>query len=300
MASFLLSLTAQHYRQRRSVQKVYQNEIRHVCKDNPYTRLIKFNDDLPKIIYSQRTGTSVGVSNCETILFRDVANDYIARIDALRKRKEDERSRINRWIAELGDLNIDKIGQRHIEKVLAALAEEGYQPGTVLRFFGVVKTALNDARRLGLLKENPATKVQPPKVNNVLVRYLTADQETNLLDHLPEKYRSIVIVVLNSRCRQGELLRLTWADVGCNTGILTVRETKAGDPRRVPMNSMDQRLLTHMQKSSSVAPQDRIFPLDARYLRKTFDKAVIASGLAPFRFQDLAGYLCQPVGYARR
>jgi len=161
MASFLLSRTAQHYRKRRSVQKFYQNEIRPVCKDNPYTRLIKFNDDLPKIIYSQRTRTSVEVSNCETILYRDVANDYIARIDARRKRKGDERSRINRWIAELGDLNIDKIGLRHIEKVLTALAEEGYQPGTVLRFFGVVKAALNDARRLGLLKENPATKVQP-------------------------------------------------------------------------------------------------------------------------------------------
>ena len=113
MASFLLSLTAQHYRQRRSVRKVYQNEIRHVCKDNPYTRLIKFNDDLPKIIYSQRTRTSVGVSNSETIFFRDGVNDFIARIDARRKRKGDERSRINRWIAELGDLNIDKIGARH-------------------------------------------------------------------------------------------------------------------------------------------------------------------------------------------
>ena len=99
-------------------------------------------------------------------------------------------------------------------KVLSALADEDYQPGTILRFWGVVKATLNDARRLGLLKENPATKVEPPKVNNVLVRYLTADQETNLLDHLPEKYRSIVIVVLNSGCRQAELLRLTWAEVG--------------------------------------------------------------------------------------
>ncbi len=223
----------------------------------------------------------------KTILFRDVANDYIARIDARRKRKGDDKSRIDRWIAELGDLDINKIGPRHIEKVLTMLAEESYQPGTVLRFFGVVKAALNDARRLGLLKENPATRVKPPKVNNVLVRYLTAEQEESLFEHLPEKYRPIVLVALNTGCRQGELLRLTWVDLDWNAGILTIRETKTGDPRRVPMNSTVQGLLSPMQKSFGDALQDRIFPLDARYLRRAFDKAVMASGLAPFRFHDL-------------
>jgi hypothetical protein len=61
-----------------------------------------------------------------------------------------------------------------------ALAEEGYQPGTmVLRFFGVLKATLNDARRLGMLKESPATRVIPPKVNNTLIRYLKPEQETD-------------------------------------------------------------------------------------------------------------------------
>ena len=223
----------------------------------------------------------------KTILFRDVANDYITRIDARRKRKGDDKSRIDRWIAELGGLDISKIGPRHIEKVLTALTEEGYQPGTVLRFFGVVKAALNDARRLGLLKENPASRVKPPKVNNVLIRYLTPEQETALFEHLPEKYQPIVIMALHSGCRQGELLRLKWSDVDWNAGILTIRETKTGGSRRLPMNSTVQALLSNMLKSSDVGPQDRIFPLDARYLRRAFDKAVSASGLAPFRFHDL-------------
>lgn len=37
-----------------------------------------------------------------------------------------------------------------------------------------------------------------------------ADQEAALLDHLPEKYRSVVFVTLNSGCRQGELVRMIW------------------------------------------------------------------------------------------
>ena len=223
----------------------------------------------------------------KTILFRDVANDYITRIDARRKRKGDDKSRIDRWIAELGGLDISKIGPRHIEKVLTALTEEGYQPGTVLRFFGVVKAALNDARRLGLLKENPASRVKPPKVNNVLIRYLTPEQETALFEHLPEKYQPIVIMALHSGCRQGELLRLKWSDVDWNAGILTIRETKTGGSRRLPMNSTVQALLSNMLKSSDVGPQDRIFPLDARYLRRAFEKAVDSAKLTPFRFHDL-------------
>ena len=83
------------------------------------------------------------------------------------------------------------------------------------------------------------------------------------------------------------LLRLTWADIDWNVGILTIRQTKAMVTRKVPMNSSVQALLTALQEKPMVGPEDRIFPLGARYLRRAFDKAVNASGLAPFRFHDL-------------
>ena len=148
-----------------------------------------------------------------------------------------------------------------------ALAEEGYQPGTmVLRFFGVLKATLNDARRLGMLKESPATRVIPPKVNNTLIRYLKPEQETTLFERLPEKYQPVVVAAVNTGCRQGELVRLAWSDVDWNTRILTVRQTKTGDPRRIPMNSTGQDLLSNMRKSFEVVPQNRIFPLGARII----------------------------------
>ena len=98
------------------------------------------------------------------------------------------------------------------------------------------------------------------------------------------------------RMQTEELLRLRWADIDWNAGILTIREAKAGDARRIPMNSTVQGLFSNIQKSSNFAPQDRIFPLDARYLRRVFDKAVNASGLAPLRFDDCRPLLCQPIG----
>ena len=194
---------------------------------------------------------------------------------------------MNRWIQALGNLNVCKISPRHIEQVLTAMTFDGYAPATVLRHLTVLKATLNDAKRLGLLQENPACRVKPPKVNNVLLRYLSPEQEASLYEHLSQKYHSIVKVALNTGCRQGELLRLRWNDVDWNIGVITIQETKSGDSRRVPLNSEVQNVFVALFEQTSPASPDRIFPFDDRYLRRAFEKAVKASELAPFRFHDL-------------
>jgi integrase len=113
-----------------------------------------------------------------------------------------------------------------------------------------------------------------------------ADRESTLLSHLPEKYRPIVLTALNTGLRQGELLRLAWADVDWNMGVLNIHETKAGDRRRVPMNSTVMGLLSSLKTGSQANPTERVFPFDARYVRRVFEKAENAAGLAPFRFHD--------------
>ena len=90
---------------------------------------------------------------------------------------------------------------------------------------------------------------------------------------------------IHTGLRQGELLRLTWADVDWTVGVLTIHETKAGERRRVPMNSVVQQRL--MDLKPNTMRTDRIFPHDHRYLRRIFGKAVDRAGLAPFRFHDL-------------
>ena len=161
------------------------------------------------------------------------------------------------------------------------------QPAKLLRHLTVLKAAFNRGKRLGVVKENPACLVKPPKVNNVLVRYLTPDQESTLLYHIPEKYRPLILMALNTGLRQGELLRLTWADVDWNVGVLTIHETKAGERRRTPMNSTVVGLLSTLKTGSGANPIERVFPFDARYVRRVFEESVKSSGLTPFRFHDL-------------
>ena len=70
-----------------------------------------------------------------------------------------------------------------------------------------------------------------------------------------------------------------------NTGTITIEESKSGESRRVPMNSIVQEILTALRLISP-SQGDRIFPHDARYLRRAFDIAVKEAGLSPFRFHD--------------
>ena len=97
----------------------------------------------------------------------------------------------------------------------------------------------------------------------------------------------MVHIAINTGLRQGELLQLTWRDIDWNAGILTVQETKAGDKRRMPMNSTVLGVLTSLREGCATEPTNHVFPHGARYLRRAFERAVKAAGLIPFRFHDL-------------
>lgn len=110
--------------------------------------------------------------------FQEIAREYLQAVDARRRRQGDDSARMNRWITAFGDQDALTISPRQIERVLMNLQAEGKQPATLVRHLAVLKATFNRAKRLGLMKENPAMVVKPPKVNNILVRYLTATQET--------------------------------------------------------------------------------------------------------------------------
>ena len=223
----------------------------------------------------------------KAVPFTEIAREYVQTVDAGRRRTGDDSARMHRWTAAFGEQDASTITPRQIERVVRDLQTQGKQPATVVRHLAVLKATFNRAKRLGLIKDNPATLVRPPQVNNVLVRYLTAEQETKLLAQLALPYTPVVQIAINTGLRQGELLRLIWSDVDWSAGILTVQETKAGEKRRVPMNSTVLGVLVSLKPQTSGQPTDRVFPYGARSLRRAFDKAVKAAGLAPFRFHDL-------------
>ncbi len=223
----------------------------------------------------------------KAVPFREIAEEYLKIVDSRRSRKGDDHSRMKRWVSAFGDQDAATISARQIERVLAELQDEGRKPATLIRHLTVLKATFNRAKRLGLIRDNPAVLVKTGKPNNVLVRYLTPDQESRLLDLLPVAYHPVVIMAMHTGLRQGELLKLTWADIDWNVGVLTIQEPKADERQRIPMNSTVVGLLSTLKEKGLPGPLDPVFGHDARYLRRAFDRAVKRAGLTPFRFHDL-------------
>ena len=62
-------------------------------------------------------------------------------------------------------------------------------------------------------------------------------EESRLMTVLPKKYRSLVIVSLNTGLRKSEQLNLQWKDIDFRQGLILVKNSKPGDSRSIPMNA---------------------------------------------------------------
>jgi len=218
------------------------------------------------------------------IMFSALAKDRLAFVAANHSRPKGDNHLIERWLNAFKDMDATQITPSLIENVLAGIKKEGKAPATINHHLILIKAIYNRAIRDGLLSVNPAVRVKPYKLNNTICRYLTPKQEAVLLEHLSITYHPLVKTAIYTGIRQGELLRLRWEDVDWNTGILTVKKSKHGQAHRVPMNSIVQSVMSEAYQNRK---GDRIFPHDSSQMRKSFEKAIKAAGLAPFRFHDL-------------
>ncbi len=100
----------------------------------------------------------------------------------------------------------------------------------------------------GKLEENPALKMKLYKENNKRVRWLTEDEEKRLFAVIPMKYHPLVIVALDTGMRKGEQLSVKWSDVDFRLNQITVRESKNGRSRVIPMNDRVQETLRRLPR----------------------------------------------------
>ena len=126
-------------------------------------------------------------------------------------------------VPALGRVALAKLEPQQVQALLKRTQAEGLSPRTVAYIRAVLRQALNQALRWGLVARNVATLVEPPKVERFKIKPLTTHQATILLeaargDRLEALYR----VALSLGPRQGEALGLRWEDIDLATGTLRV------------------------------------------------------------------------------
>jgi integrase len=116
-------------------------------------------------------------------------------------------------VPKLGRYRLAKLTAEDVSKALRALQAEGAAPGSVVLARTVLRSALGDAVKRGLLARNVAADAEPPKVEDREPMVLAPSAVAAILEASGPELRRAVVIALHTGLRFGEQFGLTWGDI---------------------------------------------------------------------------------------
>lgn len=225
------------------------------------------------------------------------------------------------WVEFLGSTPADQVRPEDVErwrrKRLSEPTRRGKPaaPATVNRAVAFLKRLFNLAIRDGLLGQNPVTRVKMLTENNARIRFLLDEEEARLKAVMAPGSWAVVCFAMNTGLRQGEMLGLRREDLDLRLGMITVRRSKHGEARHVPMNQSAREALglilgghdsdwvfpapkaskrqqaDEKPRGKKGAPEDRPRRGDSLY-KGILVRACKKAGVKNFRWHDLRHTFC--------
>jgi integrase len=215
----------------------------------------------------------------------------------------------------LGSIPLERLSPADVRQVMNAKLANGLSPRTVHHFRAVLRNALHQAERDGLVTRNAAALAEPPRVQRQEMKSLNPDQARAFQHAIKDdELEALYLIALDSGLRQGEVLGLRWEDVNLDAGTVRVSyalqrvagklvlvEPKSKTSRRavklgtVAALALREHHARQAQESGRVTwlPFGLVFtgphgqPLDGVAVTKRFQAVLKAAGLPKMRFHDL-------------
>ncbi len=161
-----------------------------------------------------------------------------------------DRLRLLTILREFGNRTAASVTPQDVERWLVG---NGWSAGTINRF----RATMSLIFRLGVanrkIGENPVKLVKRKREHNGRVRFLSSPEESALRavvisrysQHLPE-----LDIALNTGLRRGEQYSLTWDDVNFDTRLLSILDTKNGEMRHIPLNTVAMAAFAELYRNS--------------------------------------------------
>lgn len=124
----------------------------------------------------------------------------------------------------LGRKRLARLSVAEVDALWATKRKAGYKPNSVRIMRAVLRRALAQAEREGLVARNVAALSQPPRVSQPEGRSLSVEQAKKLLATASgDRLEAGFVLLLSYGLRRGELLGLSWADLDRDGSTLAVR-----------------------------------------------------------------------------
>jgi site-specific recombinase XerD len=205
------------------------------------------------------------------VTFEEYGKDYIAwaRTEHRAWAKEDSRLTA-RLLPAFGPRKLDEITTADVERFLDGLrrGDRAVSPASRNRYRDQLSGMFKRSLRLGLVTTNPVKGIPKVKEPSGRIAYLSSEEEDAVRAALPPALRPVFTVSINTGLRWSEQAGLVWRDVDVLTGIITVRLSKNGTTRRVPMNSVTRATLYDLA-AARVRPTDPSEPVFTAAYRTT-------------------------------
>jgi integrase len=206
-----------------------------------------------------RPYTAEGVARLREMCLGDVINRYVDMVlltkrkklnDDLRKSARNDLLRLRRIEEFFGRrervTNVAK--PRSIADFNYSLVHE-MKPGSANRYLTILRAVLFKAYEWGVLRVRPEVKLN--KAPMFRSRYLSDQEEHQLIKCCSEPIRDYVVFLLDTGARKQEALQLRWSEVDHERHpqpAVTFLETKDGNPRSVPVPERTAKMLKRRRK----------------------------------------------------
>jgi integrase len=130
---------------------------------------------------------------------------------------------VNTLERELGSVPLQGLNGQHLDGLYAQLLTDGRAHASVRHLHVVVRRALRDALRNGLVLRNAADAATPPRVASPApATWSTSQLRTFLGSVRSDRLFAAWLLLSNSGLRRGELLGLAWGELDLDAGTLQV------------------------------------------------------------------------------
>jgi integrase len=160
--------------------------------------------------------------------------DWVAVGVSAKTRERWAQLRVTQIAPCLGAASLQNIKAAHLAELYGRLMREGgvggkpLAPVTVGHCHRLLRRAFGHAVTWGLIQQNPAAAVRPPRVAEQEIEIPSETEIAAVLGHLGERNRllyALAVLALATGARRGELCGLVWKDFDAARGLLKVERS---------------------------------------------------------------------------
>jgi len=266
---------------------------------------------LAEINLGKKRGTYVDTAKAP--LFKDYADKYLENVSVHKESHDRERRLMKRLTQQFGASRLSKVNRTRVIEYRKTRVKQ-VKASTVNREIALLRHMFNVAIDEGIVALNPARGGPGMKAfkETRRMRYLEMDEigtllaaidariaknSTDKLKASAKKYyqylHTAVTMALHTGMRKGEILGLRWERINWEKRTILLTDTKNGEPRRVPIDSMLlHELSEHRQR---IENKELVFPSFDRNgnvialldVKVAFGLALKDTGITNFHFHDL-------------